>query len=98
MSENNKEEVKVPSAIMEEVIKVFMKSVEPKLSFKQIKKKLKHKQTSEQLHAAVNILVSENRLTKKGTVIFLSKEKRKKLKMEKVKTLPHRNQEMYLKE
>ena len=77
MSENNKEEVKVPSAIMEEVIKVLMKSGEPKLSFKQIKKKLKHQHTAEQLHAAVNILVSENRLSKRGTVIFLTKEKKK---------------------
>ena len=80
MSEINKEEPGIPPVMLEEVIKVFMKSGEPKLSFKQLKKKLSHKYTAEQLHGAVNILVSENRLTKRGTVIFLSHEKKKENK------------------
>ena len=82
MTEINKEEPLIPSVIMEEVIKIFMNSGEPKLSFKQLKKKLSHRYTVEQLHAAVNILQHENRLTKKGTVIFLSKEKKQEKKNE----------------
>ncbi|MEI7802702.1 MAG: ribonuclease R, partial [Bacteroidota bacterium] len=75
MTEINKEEPLVPFAIMEEVIKIFKQAGEPKLSFKQLKKKLSHRYSAEQLHAAVNVLQQENRLTKRGTVIFMTKEK-----------------------
>ncbi|HAP02069.1 MAG TPA: ribonuclease R [Bacteroidetes bacterium] len=73
---NKNEEIGLHPEIIDAIIKLFLKTGNKKLTFKQIKKKFSHKYPAEKLHASLSILLADGRMNHKGNGYFLGKDKR----------------------